>query len=37
MVPTYTGAAVYTDKRKFQKVSFSDIDKAKIDYPRDTK
>ncbi|HEX4985915.1 MAG TPA: membrane protein insertase YidC [Burkholderiales bacterium] len=29
MVPTYTGAAVYTDQTKFHKVSFSDIDKGK--------
>jgi YidC/Oxa1 family membrane protein insertase len=36
MVPTYTGAAVYTDKEKFQKVAFSDIDKAKVNYPKDT-
>ena len=36
MVPTYTGAAVYTDKEKFQKVAFSDIDKAKVNYPKDS-
>jgi YidC/Oxa1 family membrane protein insertase len=34
MVPTYTGAAVYTDQSKFRKVAFSDIDKAKTDYPK---
>ncbi len=34
MVPTYTGAAVYTDQSKFGKVAFSDIDKGKIDYPK---
>ncbi len=34
MVPTYTGAAVYTDKEKFQKVSFSDIEKGKTPYPK---
>jgi YidC/Oxa1 family membrane protein insertase len=33
-VSTYTGAAVYTDKEKYQKVDFSDIDKEKINYPR---
>ena len=33
MVPTFTGVAVYTDKDKFQKVSFSDIDKGKVKYP----
>jgi|APCry1669188970_1035186.scaffolds.fasta_scaffold00006_139 YidC/Oxa1 family membrane protein insertase len=36
MVPTYTGAAVYTEKEKFQKVSFSDIDKAKVNYPKES-
>ena len=34
MVPTYTGAAVYTDQSKFHKVNFGDIDKAKTDYPK---
>ena len=34
MVPTFTGAAVYTDKEKFQKVAFSDIDKGKVEYPK---
>ena len=34
MVPTYTGAAVYTEKEKFQKVAFGDIDKGKIPYPK---
>lgn len=28
-LPTYTGTAVYTEKEKFQKVGFSDIDKDK--------
>jgi YidC/Oxa1 family membrane protein insertase len=36
MVPTYTGAAVYTEKEKFQKVAFSDIDKAKVNYPKES-
>jgi YidC/Oxa1 family membrane protein insertase len=27
--------AVYTDKEKFQKVAFSDVEKAKVDYPKD--
>lgn len=36
MVPTYTGAAVYTDQEKFQKVDFSDMDKGKIPYPRNS-
>jgi YidC/Oxa1 family membrane protein insertase len=34
MVPTYTGAAVYTDQSKFHKVAFSDVDKGKTDYPK---
>jgi YidC/Oxa1 family membrane protein insertase len=33
-LPTYTGAAVYTDKEKLKKVQFSDIDKGKTEYPR---
>jgi YidC/Oxa1 family membrane protein insertase len=36
MVPTYTGAAVYTEKEKFQKVAFSDIDKSKVNYPKES-
>jgi YidC/Oxa1 family membrane protein insertase len=31
-LPTYTGAAVYTDKEKFQKVEFPDIEKNKTKY-----
>ncbi len=34
MVPTYTGAAIYTDQTKFHKIDFSDIDKGKADYPK---
>ncbi len=34
MLPTYTGAAVYTDASKFKKVSFEDIAKGKTDYPK---
>jgi len=34
MVPTYTGPAVYTDKEKFQKVAFGDIDKGKQSHPK---
>jgi YidC/Oxa1 family membrane protein insertase len=33
-LPTYTGAAVYTDKDKLKKVKFSDIDKGKTEYPK---
>ncbi len=32
-VNTYTGPAVYTQAEKFKKVSFSDIEKGKRDYP----
>lgn len=34
MVPTYTGVGVYTDREKFQKVAFSDIDKGKTGYAK---
>src|SRR5688572_9914952 len=34
MLPTYTGFAVYTEKEKFQKVAFSDIDKDKASYQK---
>jgi len=34
MLPTYTGAAVYTEQQKFQKVSFDDIGKGKAPYPK---
>ena len=34
MLPTYTGMAVYTDKEKFQKVAFADVDKGKPSYPK---
>lgn len=33
-VNTYTGPAVYTQADKYRKVSFSDIDKGKRDYPQ---
>jgi len=36
MLPTYTGAAVYTERDKFQKVDFSDMEKGKAPYPRNT-
>lgn len=35
-VPTYTGAAIYTDKEKFKKVDFSAIDKGKLEYPKES-
>lgn len=34
MVPTFTGVGIYTDAGKYQKFSFSDLDKGKIDYPQ---
>lgn len=34
MLPTYTGIAVYTDKEKFEKVPFTDVDKGKVNYPK---
>lgn len=33
-LPTYVGAAVYTDNEKFQKVEFEEIEKGKTDYPK---
>ncbi len=33
LIPTYTGVALYTEQEKFQKVSFTDIDKGKQAYP----
>ena len=33
-LPTFTGAAVYTDKEKFQKIEFSAIEKDKAKYPK---
>ena len=33
-LPTYTGAAVYTDKEKFQKIEFQAIEQGKAEYPR---
>lgn len=36
MLPTYTGVAVYTEKEKFQKVAFGDIDKNKTPYPKNS-
>jgi YidC/Oxa1 family membrane protein insertase len=34
-IATFTGPAVYTDAKKFQKVAFSDIDKNKAEYPKE--
>jgi YidC/Oxa1 family membrane protein insertase len=35
-IATFTGPAVYSEAKKFQKVAFSDIDKNKTDYPKDS-
>lgn len=34
MVPQYTGATVYTEEEKFQKVKFSDLDEGTASYPK---
>jgi YidC/Oxa1 family membrane protein insertase len=34
MTQTYTGAAVYTERDKFQKVTFDDMSKGKVVYPK---
>lgn len=34
-IATFTGPAVYTEQKKFQKVAFSDIDKNKADYVKE--
>ncbi len=33
-LPTYTGAAVYTDAKKFQKIAFKDIQEGKADFEK---
>lgn len=33
-LPTYTGVEVYTSKNKLEKVKFTDIDKGKLEYPK---
>lgn len=33
-LPTYTGVEVYTNKEKLKKVTFADIDKGKLEYPK---
>jgi YidC/Oxa1 family membrane protein insertase len=32
-ISTFTGPAIYTEQKKFQKVAFADIDKGKQEYP----
>jgi YidC/Oxa1 family membrane protein insertase len=34
MVPTYTGAAMYTQQEKFKKIEFSALDKNNASYPK---
>lgn len=34
MVNTYTGAAIYTEQEKFQKLAFGDLDKGKASFPK---
>lgn len=36
MLPTFTGVAVYTEKDKFQKFTFADIEKGKAHYPKNS-
>jgi YidC/Oxa1 family membrane protein insertase len=36
MLPTFTGIALYTDKDKFQKLAFSDIEKGKAQYTKNS-
>jgi YidC/Oxa1 family membrane protein insertase len=36
MVPTFTGVALYTDKDKFQKLAFSDIEKSKAQFSKNS-
>ena len=35
-VPTFTGVALFTDKEKYHKISFSDIAKGKTSYPKES-
>lgn len=34
MVPTFNGVAAYTDKDKFQKAPYSDVEKGKVPFPK---
>jgi YidC/Oxa1 family membrane protein insertase len=34
MLQTYTGAAIYTDQEKFNKLAFGDLDKGKASFPK---
>jgi len=35
MVPTFLGAEVYTEKDKLRKATFEEIEKKKVDYPKE--
>jgi YidC/Oxa1 family membrane protein insertase len=37
MLPTFTGFAIYTERDKFQKITFEEIDKGKAAYPKESK
>jgi YidC/Oxa1 family membrane protein insertase len=34
MIPTYTGAAIYTEQEKFKKIEFTALDKGNASYPK---
>ena len=36
MLPTFTGIAVYTEKEKFQKITFEEVEKGKATYPKNS-
>jgi YidC/Oxa1 family membrane protein insertase len=36
MLPTFSGVAVYTEKEKFQKLTFEEVAKAKTPYPKNS-
>ena len=36
-INTFAGPAVFTEEKKFQKIGFPDIDKGKLDYPKQSK
>jgi len=36
MLPTFSGVAVYTEKEKFQKMTFEEVAKAKTPYPKNS-
>jgi YidC/Oxa1 family membrane protein insertase len=36
MLPTFTGIALYTEKEKFHKITFEDVEKNKATYPKNS-